>query len=534
MYRLNNSKIRLITLAMDDGAELTLGTNIKLPTGLYRCVLTNPTVLQTYSNIGNYHFYSNQTYKLGGEYTYNILDSDGSIIYTYQLYEFLINKEGNTVTITKSLVQEYTEDLYLPSVLDGRSVTKIADYAFMSTSFNKNQVIFPNSIVSIAPNAFNTCGVGGVLNLNQVTTVGYNSFVNNYITTLIAPKLTSGAGTSFGKNTSLTTVYLHSFEIYNNSYFGSSPNIKYVYTEVLPTFSTTNVFATTSDISFIINVDVTSASQIPTQNWKTFKNIKMYVPYNSVEIYKSVFETSTYNNFTVFPYGIVEADEETGNVMILEEIENGYVYNEETGTLESATVYKLNSLLSALENVVIPDEYNGIKITIIDDNAFVGQESVRNIMLPKYLLTYGQNALSNVTNLTSISIDEDAPHYSTHDGVLYTKNYVELVHYPKEKVLTEYSILDGTQTIRSNAFKEVKSLEKLIIPSSVKVIGLDAFIDSSITEFDFNCQAPLVLGNNIFNTENDLIVIWVPNGTLANYQAVSAFVYLNVKEKDAE
>lgn len=531
---LSNSKIRLITLAMDDGAELTLGTNIKMPTGLYRCVLTNPTVAQSYSNLNNYHFYSNQTYKLGGEYTYNILDSNGSIIYTYQLYEFLINKEGNTVTIVKSLVQAYTEDLYLPSVLDGRPVTKIDGFAFMNTSFNRNQVIFPNSIVSIAQNAFNTCGIGGVLNLNQVTSVGYNSFSSNYFTALIAPKLTSGAGASFGRNTSLTTVYLHSFEIYKDSYFSGSSNIKYVYTEVLPTFSTNNVFATTSDISFIINVDITSASQIPTKNWTIFKNITMYVPYNSVEIYKSVFETSTYNNFTVLPYGIVEADEETGNVMILEEIENGYAYNEETGTLESVTVYKLNSLLSALENVVIPDEYNGIKITIIDDNAFVGQESVRNIMLPKYLLTYGQNALNNVTNLTSISIDEDAPHYSTHDGVLYTKNYVELVHYPKEKFLTEYSILDGTQTIRSNAFKEVKSLEKLIIPSSVKVIGLDAFIDSSIMEFDFNCQAPLVLGNNIFNTENDTIVIWVPNGTLANYQTVSAFVYFNVKEKDAE
>lgn len=526
------SSIKYVTFATTPNSKLELKSGT-IPNNMPRAALCNDDFASGYvsSNSYSYGIFSQDKFKLIEPYDYNILDENGNTIYSTTLYEYLVNKEGEYVTIYRYLNTEITEDYYVPGVLDDRTVTAIGDRAFTSVNFNYNEVSFSDTITTIGAAAFQSCKIGGTLNLNNVTSISVSTFESNYFEVVYASKLTSWHVNCFGKNDSLISVYLHKISGYSNSPFDGSDNLKYYYTETMPNFGVDHAFYVKSNMTFVLNIEVDDPSDIKTTRWNLFSDITIFVPYASLSIYESVFETSDYNNFNVEPYGYVLTDEENGNVFIFEEMNGNLVFNEETQTMEYEKVLKLKTCLCNNESVVIPNEFEGLKVTLIDENAFDGQVAIKHITLPIYLYSFDLNTFKIVPNLMSLTIDENAEHYSTLDGVLYTKGLTDLVHYPKNKQGSSYTIPDETKVIRSNAFKNILVLRTLIIPSNVEIIGENAFSDSSIVRFMFESETPpIVTGHNLFDSDKTNIEIIVPVGSIDAYRKVNAFAYLNLKE----
>ena len=125
---------------------------------------------------------------------------------------------------------------------------------------------------------------------------------------------------------------------------------------------------------------------------------------------------------------------------------------------------------TSLESVTIGDG-----VTSIDWHAFSNCTSLESITIPNSVTSIGNYAFYNCTSLTSITVDEDNAFYSSHDGVLFNKNKLELITYPASKAERNYNIPDSVTSIDGGAFSGCTSLESITIPDSVTSIGYSTF-----------------------------------------------------------
>ncbi len=152
-----------------------------------------------------------------------------------------------------------------------------------------------------------------------------------------------------------------------------------------------------------------------------------------------------------------------------------------------ATVTGVPNKIS-ITKIVIPDEYEGVPVTKIADFSATNLEYVTEITIGKNVKEIGVWALENNQHITAFEVDENNEYFCDIDGVLYTKDMKTLLFYPLAKDLTDaqdengnkfkvsqYSIPEGVETIRTKAFYKCFSLTKIEIPSTVKRIEEKAF-----------------------------------------------------------
>ena len=121
-------------------------------------------------------------------------------------------------------------------------------------------------------------------------------------------------------------------------------------------------------------------------------------------------------------------------------------------------------------SITLPETYQGCDTAIM--NKFVGGADK---------LFRGTFAGSRFER---IHVNESNPFYSDIDGVLYTKDFSQIVAYPSEKKDTSYSI----KQIGSFAFLQASSLREIVLKDSIQYIGA-LTIPGSVNK--------IVLGNRI-------------------------------------
>ena len=153
----------------------------------------------------------------------------------------------------------------------------------------------------------------------------------------------------------------------------------------------------------------------------------------------------------------------------------------------------------ALGEVVIPAVYNGLPVTAIADEGFIGCSNMTSIIIPNSITDIGANSLKGCTGLTSITIPFTGASLNgtanTHFGYLFgaenSYNQKSLIPSSLETVIItgerlvsyafrdcdlKYIYIEGMTVIGENAFYECK-LENVYIPEGVTVIGFAVFSD---------------------------------------------------------
>ena len=143
---------------------------------------------------------------------------------------------------------------------------------------------------------------------------------------------------------------------------------------------------------------------------------------------------------------------------------------------------------STVKKIVIPDEYEGVPVTKIADFSATNLEYVTDFSIGKNVKEIGVWALENNQHITAYDVDDNNEHFCDVDGVIYSKDMKTLLFYPIAKDLvdekndegktikvSQYTIPDGVETIRTKAFYKCYSLTKIQIPASVKRIEEKAF-----------------------------------------------------------
>ncbi len=152
-------------------------------------------------------------------------------------------------------------------------------------------------------------------------------------------------------------------------------------------------------------------------------------------------------------------------------VANAVSYNGLTLEKNSDGTYTITSSNIFTEDVSIPDNYNGVKITAIGQGAFQLKKNMTFIKIPDSIKTIGTMAFYGCTGLTSIYIGES----------------VETIGAKAFNSCSALSYIDikNTTMIGEMAFFGCKALESVTGNGQLKVIGKSAFSDcSAITHFD--------------------------------------------------
>ncbi len=178
-----------------------------------------------------------------------------------------------------------------------------------------------------------------------------------------------------------------------------------------------------------------------------------------------------------------EVKDENGNVIETVncgEFEYSVMVDSEEGDGRAACVEKYNG---SAEDVVIPEQMNGLTVIAIGDSAFAGNYTIRSVTLPSSLMGIGTHAFAECTALENYYVAENSAIFSSKDGVLYAHDDTWLVRYPIPKIPAELEIPEGVVLIGDNAFSYSDVLTSVKFPSTLKTIAAAAFSnDIALTE----------------------------------------------------
>jgi len=176
--------------------------------------------------------------------------------------------------------------------------------------------------------------------------------------------------------------------------------------------------------------------------------------------------------------------------------------------------------------------------------------SLNSINIPKSITLIGDEVFDGFSSLQSINVDSDNPSYTSNDGILFNKDLSSIIRMPTKKIIMEYQIPKSVTSIKSTAFSDCISLQKINIPNNVTYIGKQAFhscsslqnidIPDSVITIEYMafglckslqtirfCHKEIEkckIADNIFEgIDFDKCTLYIPSGTRWSYRHHPAF-----------
>ncbi len=137
----------------------------------------------------------------------------------------------------------------------------------------------------------------------------------------------------------------------------------------------------------------------------------------------------------------------------------------------------IGKYIGTSQNVVIPNEINGIPVTQIYEFTFANNNTLNSVTIPKNVEYLPTEAFHRSYNIKEIIVDPQNSNYSSANGVLYNKDKTTLMYYPPARVGSSFTIPSTVKEIRTSAFFCNKTLANITIPNSVTTLGWYAFED---------------------------------------------------------
>ena len=170
-----------------------------------------------------------------------------------------------------------------------------------------------------------------------------------------------------------------------------------------------------------------------------------------------------------------------------------------------------------LTNAVIPDT-----VTNIGGYAFAACYSLRKAVIPDSVTTMESYAFSDCIGLTELTVP----------GSIVTMPIYAFIGCNRV-ISTE--IMDGVSAIGNNAFNSCHNLEIVTVPASITSIGNNSFGScQALAEFRILAQTPPTIATNTFSDTPDDLVIYVPKGTLEDYQTAANWTAHAAKMREME
>lgn len=149
--------------------------------------------------------------------------------------------------------------------------------------------------------------------------------------------------------------------------------------------------------------------------------------------------------------------------------------------------------------VTIPATIDGKSVSGIGSSAFYNNKVLEEVTVSEGIQSIGQQAFSmstlkklwlpaslnvfkggeDVCELEGIYVDSANQSYKDVDGVLYNKNMTTLVKYPSKKTASTFTVPNGVTKLEDCSMDSNTSLQKVVLPDSLKEVGYWAFMNCS-------------------------------------------------------
>jgi len=171
----------------------------------------------------------------------------------------------------------------------------------------------------------------------------------------------------------------------------------------------------------------------------------------------------------------------------------------------------------SLKAIFLPE-----RLKIIGQRAFQGCESLTSVMIPRDVTEIGFCAFASCKSLTAIDVVEGNTIFSSQDGVLFNKEKTELIQFPSNSPMKDYTIPDTVTTISEFAFGGCSQLQSVTIPESVMSIEKFTIFSgcNSLRDIYFRSSVP----PHIYSNESGLVfaenqcTLHVPQGSIDAYK----------------
>ncbi len=111
----------------------------------------------------------------------------------------------------------------------------------------------------------------------------------------------------------------------------------------------------------------------------------------------------------------------------------------------------------------------------IGSNAFLECGSLTEVTLPAGLYSLEYGVFAGCGKLEAIYVDPQNGNFMSKDGILYSADGKTLLQYPNGKGESVVYVEEGISEIARNAFYGDDKLKQIVLPGSVKTIGIYAF-----------------------------------------------------------
>lgn len=181
------------------------------------------------------------------------------------------------------------------------------------------------------------------------------------------------------------------------------------------------------------------------------------------------------------------------------------------------------------DTLEIPSEFRGLPVTALRSDKEANDAQLNygwssRLSIPETVTDINQEFFQGQSLIEEIVVSPDNPAYKSVEGVLFTKDGETLVRYPGKKEGAQYLIPDGVETLGEKAFAFNYSIEKITMPSSLRVISDNCFFGcNNLTEVTFN-KGLKEIGMMAFAyvpVENVLLpstVEWIGTGAFTLYE----------------
>lgn len=365
-------------------------------------------------------------------------------------------------------------------------VTEIPSDAFFCS--NIISITIPNSVTSIGERAFRGCtNLSSITIPDSVTSIGVAAFSSctSLASIVIPDNVTSIGAGSFSGCTSLTTVVIpDSVTSIGNSAFDCS-KLKYVFYSGSEsdwagiTIGSSNTYLSTASIHY------NSLNHIYWNEWTidiaptcTEEGVKSHHCSVCDAISDMTTIPATGHNYLVQNAESVHPHIATKKCSVCDYTVREVSYNSDCFVCNSTLVeldggcYKLVSYTGFGENIVIPSEYNGLPVSIIDVNCFKGNTTIKSVVISDGVVTMGNAVFYGCTSLERVVLPSTLT--SIGNAAFYNCTNLKYVN-----------IAEGVTTVGNSAFRGCTALETVIIPESVTNIGKQAFYGFTGTIYCF-------------------------------------------------
>ena len=184
------------------------------------------------------------------------------------------------------------------------------------------------------------------------------------------------------------------------------------------------------------------------------------------------------------------------------------------------------------EELTIPSELNGLKVTTIGENAFNYCKSLVSVSIPEGVVSVEDAAFFQCSNIKTVTIPSSLSHMGNNpfhfddeieqinispnhsylelvDGVLFSKPDKRLIYAPHR--IHAYTIPQGTEIIGAHAFINCYWLNPVTIPDSVTEIGEGAFANCYDLSSVIIPNSVKTIGNGAFGYCSDLTYADIPD-----------------------